>query len=352
MACREDLNSELVTRFSRWLLVQKYSRSTWFRYSLTIRKFSDFLNDQELTQTTHFDVQEYLAQCARNGASARAMRYELCALRHFFDFLNLGGLIKWNPPRMVRLPRFQPTLPQVLTLRQTAKLLRAAKNAYERTLLNVFYGTGCRTNEVRTMKVQNIDFERRRIRVDGKRGSRYVLFPAHIAKGLRNYLGTRRNGYVFVDSKPFQSLKPIRTTTGAWTCRWEIYGENGEWVGKRSGFVGIKKKMSYSAAKAHFAKLAGHDLTRRPLGIRPLSTSTVQKVVEKVGLRVGLDVHPYVLRHTLATHLVDNGADIRVIQEMLGHSSIRSTQIYTHVSHVAIQKTFDQCHPMNRRKVL
>jgi len=352
MACREDLNNELAARFARWLLVQKYTRSTWFRYSLTIRNFSDFLNDRGLTQTTHFDVQEYLAHCARSGASARAMRYELCALRHFFDFLNLGGLIKWNPPRMVRLPRFQPTLPQVLTQRQTAKLLAAAKNAYERTLLEVFYGTACRTNEVRTMKIEDIDFERRRIRVNGKRGYRYVLFPAYVAETLRTYLGTRRDGYVFVDSKPFQNLKPIRTPTGAWTCRWKIYDEKGEWVEKRSGFVGIRKKMTYAAAKAHFARMAGNDRIRRPLGIRPLSNSALQKVVEKVGLRIGLDIHPYVLRHTLATHLVDNGADIRVIQEMLGHSSIKSTQIYTHVSRVAIQKTFDECHPMNKRKLV
>jgi site-specific recombinase XerD len=351
MTSPQDLNAELTARFARWLLVQKYTRSTWLRYSLTIRNFADFLNDKGLAQTTHFDVQEYLAHCARNGASARAMRYELCALRHFFDFLNLGGLIQWNPPRMVRLPKFQPKLPQVLTLRQTAMLLGAAKNAYERTLLEVFYGTGCRTNEVRTMKIKDVDFERRRIRVNGKRGHRYVLFPTRVAKTLRNYLGARRDGYVFVDSKPFQTLKPIRTSTGAWTCRWKIYSERGDWVGKRDCFVGVRKRMNYAAAKAHFARLALHDRTIRPLGIRPLSTSAVQKVVEKVGLRIGLDVHPYVLRHTLATHLVDNGADIRVIQEMLGHSNIRSTQIYTHVSRVAIQQTFDKCHPMNTRKV-
>jgi len=348
MPTAQQVNRELTRRFSKWLLAHHYSRSTWLRYSRSVEDFRGFLGKRGITKATHFDVQEHLAVCARKGASARAVRYELCALRLFFDFLNLGGLVMWCPPRMVRLPRFQPTLPMVMTVKQVFKLLGAAREGYERTLLEVFYGTGCRTGEVRTMRIEDIDFARRRIRVNGKRGERFVLFPERVARALRRYLGRRREGYVFVDSKPVQSLNPMPGSSGGWRCRWRRYNAKGEWVGIGNAYVPVGKRWGHLQAKRYFAELARADFVRRPRGLRPLCIAAIQKVVVKVGLRVGLDVHPYVLRHSLATHLLDNGADIRVIQEMLGHSSIKSTQVYTHVSKEKIKRTFDDCHPLGK----
>jgi len=157
MPTARSQNQELSRRFSKWLLVQGYSRSTWCRYLQSVSDFCGFLGTRGVAKATHFDVQEYLAACARKGASARAVRYELCALRLFFDFLNLGGLVMWCPPRMVRLPRFRAPLPQVLSLGQVSKVLAAAKKGYERTLLELFYGTGCRTGEVRSIRVEDVD---------------------------------------------------------------------------------------------------------------------------------------------------------------------------------------------------
>lgn len=84
MPCARTLNQELTRRFCRWMLVQKYARSTWSRYGQTVSDFCCFFGKRRITRVTHFDVQEYLAVCARKGASARAVRYELCALRLFF----------------------------------------------------------------------------------------------------------------------------------------------------------------------------------------------------------------------------------------------------------------------------
>lgn len=95
----------------------------------------------------------------------------------------------------------------------------------------------------------------------------------------------------------------------------------------------------------YFSKLAEGDRLLRPVGFRALSSAAIQKVVQTIGLRVGLKINPYAFRHSFATHLLDNGADLRVIQDLLGHNSIRSTQVYTHVSKKQLQRTFDQFHP-------
>jgi len=113
----------------------------------------------------------------------------------------------------------------------------------------------------------------------------------------------------------------------------------------KSGFIAARENLSYGDALTYFSGLAKHDRLLRPLGLRPLSHSAIQLAVQKIGLRAGLRINPYSFRHTFATHLLDHGADLRVIQELLGHNSIRTTQVYVHVSKKQLQRTFDQCHP-------
>ena len=113
----------------------------------------------------------------------------------------------------------------------------------------------------------------------------------------------------------------------------------------KSGFIAAREKLNYRQALCHFSELAKHDCLLRPRGLRPLSDSAIQTAVHKIGLRVGLRINPYSFRHTFATHLLDNGADIRIVQDLLGHSSIRSTQVYLHVSKKQVQRVFERCHP-------
>ncbi len=239
----------------------------------------------------------------------------------------------------------QRHIPRVLTEEQLHKVLGAACTKHERALVEVLYGTGCRTGELRTMRTENIDFAHRRIRVSGKTGTRLLLFTGTAARALRVYLGERKTGFVFVEQKPSQKIRPRRTPRGEWQCRWKIYDEKGKYVLSKSGYIGAREKMKYRQAVNHFLNLAKDDRLLRPLGLRPLSNATVQKAVHKIGLRVGIKINPYSFRHTFATHLLDNGADLRVIQELLGHRSIRSTEVYTHVSKKQLQRTFEQCHP-------
>ncbi len=325
--------------------MQGYSPITRCSYSKTVRSFSVFLGRRLVTTTTHLDVQDYLAERAEKGASPRTLRNDLYSLRIFFDFLNLGGLVNWVPPRMVQARPLEPYVPEVLTEQQVNNLLLAARTTHERALLEVLYGTGCRTGELRLMRVEDIDFQARRIRVKGKSGTRFVMFTGPVGKVLRRYLAGRKAGYVFIETKPLQSLRPAHAPSGGWKCRWKNYDEKGNRVGFGNGFICATAGMNYQQALSRFTKLARHDRIQRPLGIRPLCSSAIQRAVQKIGLRIGIRVNPYAFRHTFATHLLDNGADIRIIQELLGHASIRSTQVYAHVSKKRIQETFDECHP-------
>ena len=339
------LNEELASRFSRWLVALDYSKCARDKYPRTVRRFSTFLHPTRLLKVTHLDVQEFLATSAAKGQTPRLIRDQLYALRIFFDFLNLGGLIKWVPPRMVMMRPVQRHIPRVLTQDQLHKVLGAACTKHERALVELLYGTGCRTGELRAMRIENVDFANRRIRVTGKTGTRMLMFTCTAGRALRAYLGDRKAGFVFVEQKPPQRIRPRRTPRGEWQCRWKIYDEKGRYVLSKSGYIGAREKMKYREAVNYFSNLSKDDKLLRPLGLRPLSNAAVQKTVHKIGLRVGIRINPYSFRHTFATHLLDGGADLRVIQELLGHRSIRSTEVYTHVSKKQLQRTFDQCHP-------
>jgi site-specific recombinase XerD len=233
----------------------------------------------------------------------------------------------------------------VLTQRQVNRFMRAARSADERALLEVLYGTGARVGEITSMRVEDVDFKERRIRVKGKTGIRFVQFLKQTGDALSRYIGTRRKGYVFVDSKPLQRLLPVRIKGGAWRCRWREYDSRGAGFEIVEAYVRAIEKLTYHQAVAHFSKLTTPSRIARPLGLRPLTIDAITKKVKKIGLRVGISACPQTFRHCFATHLHDNGAEIEVIQQLLGHKSIKSTMVYAHISKRRIRSTFERCHP-------
>jgi site-specific recombinase XerD len=342
---KRALNEELVNRFSRWLVALDYSDCAIYKYPRTVHRFAAFIHPAKLLKVNHFDIQEFLALSAAEGQTPKLVREHLYALRVFFDFLNLGGLIKWVPPRMVKMRPMRRTIPKVLTQDQLNKVMGAACTKHERALVELLYGSGCRTGELRTMRVENVDFDHKRIRVTGKTGTRVLMFTSTAGKALRDYLGKRKDGFVFVEQKLPQRVRPQRTPEGGWYCRWKVYDEQGQCALKKAGYIRARESLNYRQAVTHFSKLSKNDRLIRPVGLRPLAISAIQQAVHKIGLRVGMRINPYSFRHTFATHLLDNGADLRVIQELLGHRSIRTTEIYAHVSKKQVQRTFEQCHP-------
>ena len=340
-------NRELAVRFDRWLVLQRYSPVTRDMYARVLREYVKFLDGRLVTLTNHLDVQEFLAQQAERGILPRTVLYKLYSVRVFFDCLSLGGLVKWAPPRMVQMRSVDRRVPHVLTQQEVKRVFRAARTAHERALVEVFYGTGCRTDEVRTMLIEDIDYARRRIKVRGKVGTRFVMFSSRVERALRRYVGGRREGYVFAEQKPLQSYKPNAhgESPGAWKCRWKKYDGKGRVVGIGNCNVKPSQGMDYQQAWAYFVKLAKRDEAQRPIGCRPLAHATLQKAVQRIGLRAGVKINPRNFPHTYATHLLDNGADLRIVQELMGHTNIASTQLYTYISKRAIRLAYERFYP-------
>ena len=347
MLSAREFNASLVSRFVRWLKVQEYTANTNRYYLGSVGSLCQYLGDIPATQVTHLDIRDFLASIAQKGLRQATIHRCMQGLRCFFDFLNMGGLINWSPPRFVRLRRLKRPLPRVLTEKQVRMLFSAARDLQERTMIEVLYGTGARAGEVRSMRVEDVDLEARRIRVLGKCGYRYVLFPQAISRYLRRYIGNRRNGYLFVSRSSPRRLHVIPCSNGAWRSYFYKYDHTTERSVRIYWYLPKGDGFTYEQALRRLRRDNPKPFPDVPVGERPLAGVTVRWVVNRVALRAGLRVTPQLLRHTFATHLLDHGADIRMIQKMLGHISVATTQRYAHVSMSQVQKVLDKCHPRN-----
>src|SRR6266481_982495 len=215
MLSASEFNDDLTTRFVRWLKVQEYTEQTNRHYLSSIVSLCRFLNDIPATDAIHLDIRDFLASVAQRRVKPATISRAMSALRCFFDFLNMGGLIAWSPARFFRLPRLKRRVPRVLTENQMRLLSSAARDLHERTMIEVLYGTGARAGEVRSMRVEDVDLAARRIRVLGKCGYRYVLFPRAISGYLRRYIGKRRSGYLFASRPLPRRLHLIHEPNGA-----------------------------------------------------------------------------------------------------------------------------------------
>lgn len=345
MQSPQAFNDLLAARFGRWLKVLSYSELTHHHYLASICSFCRFLDDLPATQVTHLDIRDFLASIAQKQVKHATIWRAMSAVRCFYDFLNMGGVIDWCPPRSVRLRRIRRAPPRVLTEKQIQMLLSAAKDLHERTMLEVFYGTGARAGEVRSMRVEDVDLDTRRIRVHGKCGFRYILFPRAVSPSLRKYIGRRRSGFLFTTRTRRRELHLIRLRDGAWRS----YYYKPHPITKRSIRVYwyLTKGFTHEQALKKLKRIVPKSVRELPVGQKPLGPMTLRWVVMRVGRRLGIHVTPQLFRHTFATHLLDHGADIRLIQKMLGHVSVGTTQAYTHVSMNYVQRVLEKCHPRN-----
>jgi site-specific recombinase XerD len=343
----KELNFDLAFRFGRWLRVQDYGCETRRLYLASVMSLCQFLDEMPATDATHLDIRDFLALIAARGHKPATIHREMYALRSFYDFLNMGGLINWSPPRFVRLRRVERNVPRVLTEKQTNRLLSGSRTLQERTMLEVIYGTGARAGEVRSMRVEDVDLKGRRIRVIGKSGQRYVLFPRSIARYLRRHIGKRRAGYLFISPCLPRQLRLYRLRNGVWRSHYYKWDRDRKHTLRVQWRTDLAEKLTEAQAMQKLKSEIPKSSRDIPVGQKPLGIATVRCVVVRIGLRVGIHVSPQLLRHTFATHLMDRGADIRMIQKMLGHASVGTTQIYTHISMAQVQKVLDKCHPRN-----
>jgi tyrosine recombinase XerC len=280
-----------IEKFIRYLEIEKnYSEHTITNYRLDLEDFRQFLGQSDIESVDYLTLRKYLALLKEKNLTTRSISRKISALRSFFKFLTREGLLKANPILVLSSPKMEKHLPQFLTEDETRRLIESAASADERTLrdraiLETFYSTGIRISELVGLDTEDIDFIGGIVKVMGKgKKERIVPIGDHAIKAIREYLDKRK--------------KP---------------------------------------SPAVFLNKSGKRISDR--GVRNI----VEKYIRLASLKQG--VSPHTLRHSFATHLLDRGADLRSVQELLGHANLSSTQIYTHLTTERLKSVYDKAHP-------
>jgi integrase/recombinase XerC len=243
-------------------------------------------------------VRTFAAQSHAGGLAPRSVQRRLSALRTFFAFLQREGLARRNPAVDVRAPKAARRLPQTLDADQMARLLEApaddALAQRDLAIMELLYSSGLRLAELVGLDLTSIDLADRTVRVLGK-GSKTRIVP--------------------VGGKAVVALKA--------------------WIKARAG-------LAAPEVTAHFVGRNGRRLGARAIQLR------IAAAARRQGIPIG--VHPHLFRHSFATHLLESSADLRGVQELLGHADISTTQVYTHLDFQHLAKVYDGAHPRARRK--
>lgn len=280
--------------FLKSILDQKnYSKKTFENYNRDLNKFFRFLKEykiNDIKKITKETIRLYFLKQKNNNISNRTLGRYYSSLNSFFIYSIEHEYIESNPLKFIDYPKYTKKVPEYIYESQLEKILneKTSENIEielrNKLIINLLLDTGVRVCELVNIKVSDIDIEERIIKVFGKGSKeRFVFFTSKTKEILATYLSKRKEKAI-VDNL----------------------------------------LINYK----------GEKLTER----------SVQKIIKLVGEKIGLDIHPHLLRHTFATDLLNKGADIRMIQELLGHENLDTTQIYTHVSNSRVKEVYDDSH--------
>ncbi len=283
-------NKEVVNDFIRYCDTERsYSPHTLTSYENDIEEFFS-LTQKDYKDIISDDVRRYVEYLYDNDRERTTINRKLSALRRFFRFLLREGMVQENPASEVKSARRNRRLPQFLTAEEMKELLgclggESLKDKRDRAILELLYATGIRVGELVSLMVRDVDMRSRRLKVSGKGGKERVI--------------------------PF-------TKTAGDLMEGSLYA-------RPEGDEGL------------FLSVNGNRLHERD--VRRIVDSCVKKAA------ITKRISPHKIRHSFATHLLENGADLRSVQELLGHESLSTTQIYTHVTMEKLQHVYRQCHP-------
>jgi site-specific recombinase XerD len=296
--------------FLRDLEVRGASAATRRSYASDLQQLLEWLagRDQEVGDLGRREARAFSAELGRRGYAPATLARKLSTLRGFARFLTESGVLGADPARSLPGPRRRRRLPRVLSLHEVDTLVAATDGTdplalRDRLILELLYGCGLRSMELVALRLGDVQAAQAQLVVRGKGGkSRVVPLGEEAAAALRRYLERSR-------------------------------GELERQLGTASGAVA--------------PPVARRD---QPLLLsrsgRALLTSDVRRLVVKYSRLAGIDpASPHMLRHAYATHMLERGADLRAIQELLGHASVSTTQVYTHVSGAHLRRTYDLHHP-------
>lgn len=291
---------QAINRFKRFLQVEKgLSENSIYSYTYDLKKFSDFLssNNKDIMSATQEDIQQFLYfEKTKKKNSSRTLARSLAAIRQFYNFISDKIVEIDNPTMRIESPHVEKTLPDFLTIQEIHLLFSSISESdpYElrdKTIFELLYSCGLRISEAIDILHDQVDFENSLVRVVGK-GNKERLAPIgeEAKRLLKKYLKESRN---------------------------EICGK------RESEYLFISKKGSKLNRKSVWRLLKNY-VTRT---------------------RIKKNITPHTLRHSFATHLIENGADLRSVQELLGHMDISTTQVYTHLAKKKLQEIHKKHHP-------
>jgi len=285
----------MVDKFLDYLKYEKnFSDHTIINYRIDLEEFYNYLNGKKINTIDVNFVREYLKELYNKKYSSSSISRKVSSLKSYFKYLEAENKIKTNPMSLISNPKKEKKLPNFLNYNDLEKLLNTPDKDTEEgirdsLILEMLYSTGIRVSELVNIEIKNINFEEHKILVLGKGNKeRYVYYGTKCQKILDDYLKIR------------------------------------------------KANTNYLLVNKH-----GNKLNER----------TVRKIIEETTKKARLNVHvtPHVLRHTYATHMLNEGADLKSVGDLLGHENLSTTQIYTHVSNERLRNVYLNSHPRAKK---
>jgi len=295
--------AELIKQFVRYLKQERgYSQHTIEAYQRDLQQFIDFYSEYanmvplDIGQVNKLGIRHFLGMLSESGLEMTSITRKLASLKAFFKYLARQGEISSNPAAIVKSPKTKKRLPVILSEEQIAQVLDGAGGddfvtLRNKAILELFYSTGIRLGELLTLNYGDINFNRLTLRVFGKGAKeRIVPFGQRAEKTIQTYLDKRRSEF---------------------------------------GGLTLESPLFVSSRN------------------RRISRPSVQKMVTGILQTVSEQEHlsPHVLRHSFASHLLDRGADLNAVKDLLGHNSLSTTQLYTHIKIGKMKEVYKQAHP-------
>lgn len=292
-----------INRFIEYLKYQRnYSDFTCNNYNKDLNEYNSFILNNKINYKNmdYNEAKEYVIYLNKKNDAKSTISRKLSSLRTFYKYLVLNNKVESNPFLLVSSPKKEKRIPKFINYNNMEEILnvpniKTKEGQRERVILEVLYASGVRVSELVNIKLKDIDFSNKNILILGKGSKeRLVSFGDYALEYINLYLKEGRN--LLLD-------------------------------GVKSDYLIVGKKSE------------------------KLTTRRVEQIIDDIIKRtsIKLNITPHMFRHTFATHLLDNGCDLLVVQELLGHASLSSTEIYTHVSNEHLREVYLKCHPRNKR---
>lgn len=290
-----DLKIEMINFINYLLIDKKYSKNTIMSYQNELFKFNDYFSNKKIKNISKIDIRNYIKHLNSQKIDERSIAHSMSVLRSFYKFLSISNDKIENPIQTINLPKIPKKLPNVLSVDDVDKILNIQVvdkySSRDKAMLELMYSSGLRVSELINLKLNDISLDEDVVRILGKGSKERIVPIGDCAKeALNNYINIYRKDLFKNNRSDYLFLS-----------------KNGTKLSRQYFFKLIKKQSSLN--------------------------------------NINKNISPHTLRHSFATHMLNYGADLRSIQELLGHSDISTTQIYTHISQSKIKDDYINSHP-------